>query len=336
MIPILIHYSDRGDIEMENINELTDLLKKIDRQDSRAMFENVEIKLVHIKPETRDKIRGKVEKIGNTAKDIKNKVTKFPYVPFVKKTIKDNFTKVANKLRFNESTVNTGYNFIEALIDYKKAYCPDELNRFAYNRNIGLEESVVESTFTGLIESYGKKFRILTSQLNNVEGYNEDYFSSDNTKLMNEFENEVERSTPDKLNEHIANRVELATRDFIEKRNAEQDKIKSIYTAAQNINNDENQSQEMKDAANEAVKINMSELRNQKVPLFEALVVGIATISMKNENAGKLFLNENNTINMDKVLDHASAIYAVMEVCNVTGLVNIDKKFLEDFIGSLN
>ncbi|MBR2247803.1 MAG: hypothetical protein IJ880_12435 [Bacilli bacterium] len=320
---------------MNNINEVMDLMRKIDRQDSVAMTESISKDAKQLASDTKERVRGSINRMANTVKDTKDKVTKFPYVPFIKKALHKNFTNVAKKLRFNESTVNVGYNFIESVIEYKKLKNPDELNRFAYNRNVGLEESVVESTFTGLIESYGKKLRILNSQMNSVEGYNEDYFSANNTKLMNEFESDVEHSTPDKLNEKIANRVENATKDFIEKRNEEQDRIKSIYNAAQNIQGDENQSQEMKDAAAEAVKINLTDLRNKPVPLFEAMVVGVSTMAVKDEEYKKLYLNENGSINIGRIIDDVSAIYAVMEECNVTGLIKIDKDFLHDFISSL-
>ncbi len=322
---------------MNNINDVLDLMHSIEQQDSVAMTESIDIdkRAKHITDEVRNRVKGTTDKIGTTAKDIKNKVTKFPYVPFIKKAIHTNFNKVSSKLKFSESTNTIGCNFIEALIEYKKLKNPDELNRFAYNRNTDLKESVIESTFTGLIESYGKKLRILNSQLAGVEGYNEDYFSSNNTKLMNEFEREVESNTPEKLNEKIANRVELATKDFIENRNAEQERIKSIYTAAQNINNDENQSQEMKNAANEAVKINLSELRNKTMPLFEAMIVGVATMAVKDNEYKKIYLESNGAINVDKILDDVSAIYAVMEICNITGLIKIDKDFLQDFMSSL-
>ena len=91
----------------------------------------------------------------------------------------------------------------------------------------------------------------------------------------------------------------------------------------------------MKDAANEAVKINLSDLRNKTMPLFEAMIVGVATMAVKDEEYKKLYLESNGTINMDKVLDDVSAIYAVMEVCNITGLVKIDKEFIQDFLNSL-
>ena len=322
---------------MKNIDEVLDLLHVIDRQNSQAMCESIDIdsRAKHLTSEVKNRVKGATEKIGATAKDIKNKVTKFPYVPFIKKAVHTNFNKVSSKLGFSESTNTIGCNFIEALIEYKKLKSPDELNRFAYNRNTDLKESVIESTFTGLVETYGKKLRILNSQLAGVQGYNEDYFSANNTKLMNEFERDVEHSTPEKLSEKIANRVEIATREFIENRNAEQDRIKSIYTAAQNINNDENQSQEMKNAANEAVKINLTDLRNKEMPLFEAMIVGVATMAVKDEEYKKLYLESNGTINMDKVLDDVSAIYAVMEVCNITGLIKIDKGLIQDFLYSL-
>jgi len=322
---------------MDNINQVLELIHHIDKQDSQAMTESIDIdkRAKHLTDEVKNRVKGTTEKIGNTARDIKNKVTKFPYVPFIKKALHNNFNKVASKLKFNESTINIGCNFIEALIEYKKLKNPDELNRFSYNRNSGLQESVIESTFTGLIESYGKKLRILNSQLAEVSGYNEDYFSANNTKLMDEFERDVDNSTPETLTDKIANRVEDATKDFIEKRNEEQERIKSIYNAAKSITGDENQSEEMKEAANNAVKINLTDLRNQPVPLFEAMIVGVATMSLKDDEYKKLYLNENGTINMDRVLDDVAAIYTVMEECNITGLIKIDKDFLQDFLYSL-
>ena len=65
------------------------------------------------------------------------------------------------------------------------------------------------------------------------------------------------------------------------------------------------------------------------------MIVGVSTMAIKDPEYKKLYLNENGTINMDKVLDDVSAIYAVMEVCNITGLLKMDKEFIQDFLNSL-
>lgn len=318
-------------MSIKNKEDLVQLMQRINDQDPAAFSENVTANAKAVVNDAKNKIQGGVNKLKNTVKD----KAKFPYVPFVKKALHQNFQKIAGKLRFNESTITVGNNFIETIIEYKKLKNPEELNRFSYNRNIGLNESVIESTFNCIIESYGRKLRKITASLNEISGYNEDYFSSNNTKLMNEFEREIDNSTPEKLNDKIANRVEEATKNFIEKRNEEQERIKSIYNAAQEINKSEDQSEEMKNAANEAVKINLSDLRNKPVPLYEAMVVGLATMAVKDDEYKKLYLKEDNTINMDRIIDDVSAIYAVMEECNVYGLINIDKEFIHDFISSL-
>ena len=290
------------------------LFEKIDKQDSNAIT-----KSNLIKPEP------------IVVRESAN-IDRFPFAPFVKKALEVNYTKAANALRLDNHSFNTGLNFIESVIEYKKAKCPDELNRFSYNYNTDLKDTALESTFNCVIESYGKKLRKATSDIGKISGYNEEYLSNTNKQVMDEFERDIEHHTPEKIIENITNRVEKATQEFIEKRNDDTDRIKTIYNAVQNIKKDNTQDDNMKDMAQEAMKANISMIRNKPVSLFESMVVNLSEAALKDESLRELYCTENNDLDIGKIVDDVSALYIVMEECNVLGLLKIDQAFLQDFM----
>lgn len=295
-------------------NRLISLFEKIERQDS-----NLITKTNLNKPEP------VIVRESTT-------IDRFPYIPFVKRALEVNYNKVANMLRLDNHSTNTGLNFIESVIEYKKAKCPDELNRFSYNYNSDLKDTALESTFNCIIESYGKKIKKATSEIGKIAGYNEEYLSTANKQVMDEFEREIEHNTPEKLVEKIADRVEKATQEFIEKRNDDTERIKMIYNAVQSIKNDPAQDDNMKDMAQEAMKQNMSNIRNKPVSLFESMVVNLSEAVMKDEGLRQIYCTENNDLDIGKVVDDVSALYIVMEECNIFGLLKMDQTFLQDFM----
>lgn len=295
-------------------NKLISLFEKIERQDS-----NLITKANLIKPEL------------IIIKESAN-IDRFPYVPFIKKALEINYNRAANILRLDNHSINTGLNFIESVIEYKKAKCPDELNRFSYNYNSDLKDTALESTFNCIIESYGKKIKKATSDISKITGYNEEYLSNTNKQVIDEFEKEIEHNTPEKLIEKIADRVEKATQKFIEKRNDDTERVKMIYNAVQKIKNDPAQDDNMKDMAQEAMKQNLSNIRNKPISLFESMIVNLSESVMKDEGLRKIYCTENNDLNIGKIVDDVSALYIVMEECNIFGLLKMDQTFLQDFM----
>ena len=88
----------------------------------------------------------------------------------------------------------------------------------------------------------------------------------------------------------------------------------------------------MKDMAQEAMKVNITNIRNKPVSLFESMVVNLSTIAMKDEGLRQVYCTENNNLDIGKIVDDVSALYIVMEECNVLGLLKMDQQFLQDFI----
>ena len=257
---------------------------------------------------------------------------RFPYAPFVKNAINIVFTDVANRLRLDGHSINTGRNFIESVMEYKRVKCPDELNRFSYNRNSDLQDTALESTFNCIIESYGRLIRKENTKLNKITGYNEDYISTSNKQVIDAFEKEVVNSSPKAINEKIADRVEKATQEFIEKRKDDTERVKDIYNAVQRIQNDDTQDDNTKEMANEAFKANLSIMRDKPVSLFESLVVNLSTAVLKDEGLKSMYMKESKSFDMGKIIDDVSAIYAVMETCNVYGFLKMDHQFVQDFM----
>lgn len=303
----------------ENILGEINLIKSIDKQDSRSLAGYKDI-------------NQKEMSYGYPSNPVPTS-EKFPYKPFVRKAMEKNFNDVAKTLKLDSHSVNTGKNFIESVIEYKQLKHPEELNKYAYNRNVNLEDTALISTYNCIIESYGRQLRKYCSDLNGIDGYNEEFFTTtaSNQHLMDRFENELEKSTPEKLNEKIADRVEDATEEFIKNRNEYNDKIKDIYYAAQKVTNANPDNAEIQTQAQEAAKQRIHLMKSEPVSLFESMVTKLSNAALKNDELKSVY-TENDKLNMNKIIDDVSAIYAVMEVCNVYGLFKMNEEFITDFL----
>ena len=303
----------------ENILNEIDLIKSINKQDSRSIAGYKDINQREMT-------------IGSFV-NTEPKTEQFVYKPFVRKAMEINFNEVAKLLRLDSHSINTGKNFIESVIEYKQLKHPEELNKYAYNRNTNLEDTALISTYNCIIESYGRELRKYCSELKNIEGYNEEFFTTTTTNqnLMDRFESELEKSTPEKLNEKIADRVEDATEEFIRNRNEYNDKIKDIYYAAQKVTNANPDNAEIQTQAQEAAKQRIHLMKSEPVSLFESMVTKLSNAALKHDDLNKLYV-ENGSLDMDKIIDDVSAIYAVMEICNIYGLAKMDEEFISDFL----
>lgn len=85
------------------------------------------------------------------------------YDELMKEALYNNFIKIANKLRLDQKSKNTGANFIQSIIDKST----DEVNKSHFKAlNANSEEtSVIEYTYASIMEDYSKELRSVNYEL---------------------------------------------------------------------------------------------------------------------------------------------------------------------------
>lgn len=97
------------------------------------------------------------EPVAKSTKDVS------AYDELMKEALYNNFIKIANKLRLDQKSKNTGANFIQSIIDKST----DEVNKSHYKAlsTNSEETSVIEYTYASIMEDYAKELRSLNYEL---------------------------------------------------------------------------------------------------------------------------------------------------------------------------
>ena len=136
-----------------NINDTINLMKKINKQNNAYIMGN---------DYNANSMVSSPEPVIKSAKEVS------PYNELMKEALYNNFIKIANKLRLDQKSKNTGANFIQSIIDKST----DEVNKSHYKAlNTSNEEtSVIEYTYASIMEDYAKELRSVNYELNGVQG----------------------------------------------------------------------------------------------------------------------------------------------------------------------
>lgn len=338
---------------MANISDTINLMKKIDRQNTNILggSDNNRTSMV-------------------SAPTFQSKASESPYADYVKEDLYQNFLKIAHKLRFDDRSKTTGLSFIQNMMDNIKDK-PMQFEKYATNYNESGTDTIVESVHNCIIQSYGQRKTQQLANLNRVCGYNEALNNTIVDNEINKFNREIEASTPEKINEKIAERVEKATADFIAARNEKNDRIKDIYEKVKTFtggtdpnantmatgytnapaaptntpvqpqqqpqpteNNNNAQAESFNFYKHKALN-EISKIKNEPISLFEAMVIGLSNAAMSNKAINKKYALEDGHLDMDSIIEDTMAIYTVMEECNVYGLHKIDKNFISSYLNAL-
>lgn len=298
-----------------NINDTINLMKKINKQNNAYIKGND---------------YNATSMISSPEPVINNKETS-PYEELVKEALYNNFIKIADKLRLNQKSKNTGANFIQSIIDKSK----EDVEKKHYQAlRASNEETVIEYTYASLIDDYAKELRELNYQLNGIQGFKEDSDIGAHKGIIERFNDSITKYTPDKINNVIADRVEKATTNFIDNRNSKMEKIKDIYEKAKSFVANPKFSDEAKQQVEESASRQVLDIRKSQKSIFESMIEALANASMNNPNLQSRYMDENSGLDIDAIVDDTAAIYTVLEECNVYGLLDANK-LADAYINSL-
>ena len=307
---IMILYSNRIGGESMNINDTINLMKKINKQNNAYIMGN---------DYNANSMVSSPEPVVKSAKEVS------AYDELMKEALYNNFIKIANKLRLDQKSKNTGANFIQSIID--------KSNFKALNTN-SEETSVIEYTYASIMEDYAKELRSVNYELNGVQGIREDSTTLAHEGIVDKFNDTISKFTPYKINDTIADRVEKATTNFIDNRNAKIEKIKDIYQKAKSFAANPKFSDEAKQRVEESASRQVLEIRKSQKSLFESMVEALTSAAMTKPNLQSRYMNESSGLNMDAIIDDTAAIYTVLEECNVFGFLDANK-LADAYIASL-
>lgn len=299
-----------------NINDTINLMKKINKQNN-AYIKGSDYNA--------NSMVSSPDPVSNSNKEVS------AYDELIKEALYNNFIKVADKLRLDQKAKNTGANFIQSIIDKST----DEVNKAHYKTlNPSNEESVIEYTYASIVEDYAKELRSVNYELNGIQGIREDSTTLAHEGIIDRFNDSITKFTPSKINDTIADRVEKATTNFIDDRNAKIEQIKDIYQKAKSFAANPKFSDEAKQRVEESASRQVLEIRKSQKSIFESMVEALTSAAMVNPNLQSRYMDESSGLNMDAIIDDTAAIYTVLEECNVFGFLDANK-LADAYIASL-
>jgi hypothetical protein len=127
---------------------------------------------------------------------------------------------------------------------------------------------------------------------------------------------------------------------FITDNQTAKEEIKSVLTHAQQLaaaktkGMDEEKAAEIKEAYEKDAKKTIDKIKRTK-SLFEVMVTKLSESALKDEDLGKLYLNQYGKLNMESVVEDCRIVYGVMETLNTINMIKDPAGYAESVIGSL-
>jgi hypothetical protein len=162
-------------------------------------------------------------------------------------------------------------------------------------------------------------------------------FSADKsaeTDLISKVEDD---DTIDDVADVIKAKVSRATEEFVEKNVMDQTEIKDTLLDAKNRmaqvrTGDDALDEEIRQEQTLQAKRKVNDIRNRPHTVFEQLVINISEAVLKEEGLKEQFVNESGSFDMEKVVNKATGIYAVMETLNTLKIKDFDTDDIQHMI----
>lgn len=301
-----------------NARELYNLHKSYEENRMKRILES-ECK----KNEEDEEVKKSYSKISDKQEEIKKKEKK----------------DVDSKQELKESLVaECIYQIYNKALGYNTEYPieGDELKRRALVNGFVKESNIhsLLNSFKGktllLSEYYTTVSKLYNSILEKTKINNEEIIIEPEEK--DEFIADITNKESDKVAEAIADRVLTAVQSFIVSNQETKQQVIEILNKAQ-----EKVDSTVKDNLQETyitnAKMKVSALKyNKSKNLLEFMVERIGKEVYKNEEMKTNYLNEDNKLDMDKVLESSIEIYTFLETLNTMNIINVDEDYIKQFM----
>ena len=252
---------------------------------------------------------------------------------------------------FGEFSMNVKKSLLaEAMIALYEKSLPNNIKRNPFNKNIGIEmiNSYIEQTGVENILTKVKYNSLFLSEVNRlVNGYHKlitesvDRNDPDfkfNTTFRDNFFEDIKGEDFDELCDTTRMRVSDAVEDFIQSNiNNKLDVEEVISHTKDKIDNaGYGTDEEVKREYANIAKRRISEIKNRKYGVLEAIIQEVSKSVMKNEDLKKSFIEENGKLDMDRIVESSTAIYTFLEMMNTTKFINVDEAYIKSFLDDLS
>ena len=196
------------------------------------------------------------------------------------------------------------------------------------------EENLLLSEMSRICNKYYN--RIMNEACDKKEGcannQSREFTIDDNTK--EDFFSELQDLDTEDASKLIKERVSDAVSEFVDSNAEQKMEYEDIIKAAQD---------KMSATTNEAyieqyssqAKRQINEMKmGRKKNIFHYMVESLAKKSFKNNDLKAKYIHEA-TLNMDNIVNDSMLIYNFLEMVNTTNMVNVDDKFMNEYVKSL-
>ena len=251
---------------------------------------------------------------------------------------------------FGEFSANIKKSILkEAMLSLYEASLPkNKDNTMSKAIGAGLIESYVEERGVDDILFKNRYNSLFLSEMNrlvnachkaiieSVDRENPDFAFDDSYK--DKFFDSIKGEDFDEISDSIRLRVSDAIEDFV------QNNINNKYDIEEVISNTKEKidnapygtSEELKQEYANIGKRRIESIKNRKYGILEALVQKISKHSMVSEAMNEAYTDENGRLNMEKIVESATAIYTFLEMLNTAKFANIDESYVKEFLADID
>ena len=165
----------------------------------------------------------------------------------------------------------------------------------------------------------------------NADKKEEDYEVDE--EVREEFKKEVDTKDPEKIGEHIKDKVVDATAKFIKGSNETKEKIKdSIEKAKEEIEPETDE--EKVEIKERALLEKVNDIKNnRRITVLEALTKRMAKyVLVVNDSNKERYLKEDGNANYEMVLEDTKTMYTFLEMLNTLNMVKIDETYIVNLL----
>lgn len=184
-----------------------------------------------------------------------------------------------------------------------------------------------------LAEFYAAINKAYTAVLESVDKTNPDTFKIE-PSIKDTFFDDLDMTNADEAIINIRNRVIEAETDFINDNIRDKTEINSILKDAKDkIDSTSNDS--IKESVNIKAKADISKIKyGRKKNIYHTMVQEVTESVSKIDDLREIYM-ENGSFNMDKITENVNVVYTFLECLNTAQIIDVDEKFVSDFIKDL-
>lgn len=291
--------------------------EKLERDRLRKVREEIDLSEIQESIEAREEARkealARQQSFGTYCKNIKKSLLSETMISLYEQSL-------PKDMRMNNSNKAIGTALINTFIE------KEGVDSILINNKY---KSLFLSEMNRLVNTYHK---LIVESIDK-----EDPYFSFKDSYKDDFFEEIKGQDFDEISDMIRMRVSDAMEDFVQSNiNNKYDIDEVINHTKQKIDNaGYGTSEELKQEYANMGKRRINEIKNRKIGIMESLIQNISKSTVASDALKESYINEEGKLNMDKIVESATAIYTFLEMMNTAKFIDIDEYYIKDFLGNL-